>query len=126
MPQKSFSISKNFTSDYFKKFALLCIVRGAQKLMLFFFAKKWDLLEQADSFKNSFFIGLVPEDFMDHSSHGLKWKVSNMVWRNVTTSDVTIFVFAQWRDVTKKIVFLLWRDVWRDDLARGVTLFLDG
>ena len=47
-----------------------------------------------------------------------------MVWRNVTTSDVTIFVFAQWRDVTKKIVFLLWRNVWRADLARGVTLFL--
>ena len=48
----------------------------------------------------------------------------NKVWRDVTTSDVTIFVFAQWRDVTKKIVFLLWRDVWRADLARGVTLFL--
>jgi len=47
-----------------------------------------------------------------------------MVWRNVTWRDVTIFVFAQWRDMTKKIVFLLWRDVWRDDLSRGVTLFL--
>ena len=68
MRNKSFRISKNFTSDYYKKFAqarppikvwlwlisftdtLLCIVRGAQKLMFFL-----GLLEKADSFTSSFF-----------------------------------------------------------------------
>ena len=50
----------------------------------------------------------------------------NRVWHDVTTSDVTIFVFARWRDVTRKVVFLLWCNMWLDDLAWVVTLFLGG